>query len=94
MTDKADREKTFGLPNFDPIVFEEIFGFNPCDCVEEKRDVARVKAHQKADEIIRAVDDVLKGLTSLNRGNQNIYNQGVLDAVSEIRKAIESTVKE
>lgn len=31
--DKAteeDRNKTFNLPNFDPIVFEEIFGFNPC----------------------------------------------------------------
>jgi hypothetical protein len=36
--DKEDREKTFKLPNFDPVVFEEIFGFNPCDCVEEKRE--------------------------------------------------------
>ena len=35
--DKEDRDKTFKLPNFDPVVFEEIFGFNPCDCVEEKR---------------------------------------------------------
>ena len=33
-----DREKTYKLPNFDPVVFEEIFGFNPCDCVEEKRE--------------------------------------------------------
>lgn len=37
-----------------------------------------------------AVDDVLKDLIRLNRGNQNIYNQGVLDAVAEIRKAMES----
>lgn len=36
--DQEDREKTFKLPNFDPVVFEEIFGFNPCDCVEEKRE--------------------------------------------------------
>ena len=36
--DKEDRDKTFRLPNFDPVVFEEIFGFNPCDCVEEKRE--------------------------------------------------------
>jgi len=36
--DKEDRDKTFKLPNFDPVVFEEIFGFNPCDCVEEKRE--------------------------------------------------------
>ena len=35
---KEDRDKTYKLPNFDPIVFEEIFGFNPCDCVEEKRE--------------------------------------------------------
>ena len=34
---KEDRELTYKLPNFDPIVFEEIFGFNPCACVEEKR---------------------------------------------------------
>ena len=36
--DKEDRDKTFKLPNFDPVVFEQIFGFNPCDCVEEKRE--------------------------------------------------------
>ena len=36
--DKEDRDKTYKLPNFDPVVFEEIFGFNPCDCVEEKRE--------------------------------------------------------
>jgi hypothetical protein len=35
---KEDRDKTFKLPNFDPVVFEQIFGFNPCDCVEEKRE--------------------------------------------------------
>lgn len=35
---KEDREKTYKLPNFDPIVFQEIFGFNPCECVEEKRE--------------------------------------------------------
>ena len=30
--DKAsqeDRDKTYKLPNFDPVVFEEVFGFNP-----------------------------------------------------------------
>ena len=36
--DKADRDKTYKLPNFNPVVFEEIFGFDPCDCVEEKRE--------------------------------------------------------
>ena len=35
---KEDRELTYKLPNFDPIVFEEIFGFNPCVCVGEKRE--------------------------------------------------------
>ena len=40
---KEDRDKTFKLPNFDPVVFEEIFGFNPCDCVEEKREHQEVK---------------------------------------------------
>src|SRR3990167_4907457 len=35
---KEDREKTYKLPNFDPVVFKEIFGFNPCECVEEKRE--------------------------------------------------------
>ena len=41
--DKEDRDKTFKLPNFDPVVFEEIFGFNPCDCVEEKREHKEVE---------------------------------------------------
>ena len=41
--DKEDRDKTFKLPNFDPVVFEEIFGFNPCDCVEVKREHEVVK---------------------------------------------------
>ena len=36
--DKEDRDKTYKLPNFDPLVFEEIFGFDPCECVEEKRE--------------------------------------------------------
>ena len=26
---QVDREKTFKLPNFDPVVFEEVFGFKP-----------------------------------------------------------------
>ncbi len=26
---QADRELTYKLPNFDPVVFEEVFGFNP-----------------------------------------------------------------
>ena len=29
--DAADRAKTFNLPNFDIVVFEEIFGFNPSE---------------------------------------------------------------
>jgi hypothetical protein len=40
---KEDRDKTFKLPNFDPEVFKEIFGFNPCDCVEEKREHTAVE---------------------------------------------------
>lgn len=38
---QEDRELTFKLPNFDPVVFEEIFGFNPCDCVEESASIKR-----------------------------------------------------
>jgi hypothetical protein len=43
--DKEDRDKTYKLPNFDPVVFEEIFGFNPCECVEEKREHEAVEVN-------------------------------------------------
>ena len=63
--DKEDRDKTFKLPNFDPIVFEEIFGFNPCDCVEEKRE------HEAIEQDIITIN----GVEYIRKENYNAKTQ-------------------
>lgn len=47
-TTQADREITLELPNYDPVVANEIFGFNPSDCVEQKKEIEP----KQFDEII------------------------------------------
>ena len=43
-TTQGDRELTLKLPNYDPVVATEIFGFNPSDCVEQKKEVVENQA--------------------------------------------------
>ena len=43
-TTQEDRELTLRLPNYDPVVATEIFGFNPSECVEQKKEVVETQA--------------------------------------------------
>ena len=43
-TTQGDRELTLKLPNYDPVVATEIFGFNPSDYVEQKKEVVENQA--------------------------------------------------
>ena len=61
--DKAtqkDRELTLKLPNYDPVVATEIFGFNPSNCVEQKKEYNNVKTDNQKTIIIDGVKYELK----------------------------------
>lgn len=52
---EEDRELTFKLPNFDAVVFEEIFGFNPLKYKKERAIIIDGKEIKISEESYKAL---------------------------------------